>query len=181
MKVKCKEQEQRVSREICRKYNRLFISYLCVCVCVYVRERRNFVVATKRRIAEKPHEKDITRYGRLSKRTARGIGREEGTRDSALTGRGVGVGRGEGVTRPSRNKTTEILESAQYDSTTDREMKRNNVCVARNVGYPSLLSSPSHPLTSLVPRPNRGFVNIERVLASTVSKWPTFSRPLVRV
>lgn len=38
----------------------------------------------------------------------------------------------------NRNKTMEILESAQYDSTTDREMKRNNVCVARNVESSSL-------------------------------------------
>lgn len=49
------------------------------------------------------------------------------------------------------NKTMEILESAQYESTTGREMKRNNVCVARNVGYPSLFSSSSHPLSSLAP------------------------------
>lgn len=43
----------------------------------------------------------------------------------------------------NRNETMEILESAQYDSTTDREMKRNNVCVARNDESPS--SSLSYP------------------------------------
>jgi hypothetical protein len=61
--------------------------------------------------------------------------------------------------------------------TTNREMKRNNVCVARNVGYPSLFSRPHLVLSPPPPPPPP----IERVLASTAAKWPTFSRPLVRV
>ncbi|CAD1477746.1 unnamed protein product, partial [Heterotrigona itama] len=76
----------------------------------------------------------------------------------------------------------EILESAQYDSATDREMKRNNVCVARNVECLSLspsivpcpFSIPYPSLAAFTPAGNRGFVNIER-LASTLPKWPTFS------
>lgn len=89
----------------------------------------------------------------------------------------------------ARSKTTEILESAQYDSTIGRETKRNNVCVARNVAdipLPPSFLVPPHLVQSerFLTRPrsaNQGFVNIERVLASTVPKWPTFSRPLVRV